>query len=76
MTKELPIDRKFDLMIRDEQFNSYLEKSKQWLKNPNDEDLTKEVEQLRKQVHDKWNARIHWPETTIQGLTDFWMLVR
>lgn len=76
MPKELPVDRKHDLMIRDEQFNNYIKKYRQWLKNPNDEVLTKQVEQLKQQMQDKWNARIHWPETTIQGLTDFWMLIR
>jgi len=76
MPKELPVDRKYELMIRDDLFNNYIEKSMQWLRNPYDEALTKEVEQLKKQVKDKWNARIHWPESTIQGVTDFWMLVR
>lgn len=75
MSKELPVGRKYELMIRDEQFKNYLEKYRQWLKNSNNEDLTKQVEQLRKQVRDKWNARIHWPEPTIQALTDFWSLV-
>lgn len=76
MPKELPVDIKYKLMIRDDEFNDYIEKYRQWLKNPNNEALTKEVEQLKKQVKDKWNARIHWPESTIQGVTDFWMLVR
>jgi hypothetical protein len=76
MSKELPVDRKYELMIRDDEFNSYIAKSRQWLRNPNDEALTKEVAQLKKQIRDKWNARIHWPESTIQGVTDFWMLVR
>lgn len=76
MPKELPVDRKYELMIRDDEFNNYIERSRQWLKNPNNEALTIEVEQLRQRVKDKWNARIHWPESTIQGVTDFWMLIR
>jgi hypothetical protein len=75
LSKKLPVDRKYELMIRDDEFNNYIEKSRQWLKDPNDEALTKEVEQLKQRVRDKWNARIHWPESTIQGVTDFWMLV-
>jgi hypothetical protein len=75
MPKELPVDRKYALMIRDDEFNNYIEKSRQWLRNPNDETLTKEVGQLKQRVKDKWNARIHWPESTIQGVTDFWMLL-
>src|SRR3989339_11559 len=76
MPKELPVDRKYKLMILDPLVKTYVEKHKQWRKNCFDETLTQEVEQLQKQIKDKWNARLHWPESTIQGVTDFWMLVR
>ncbi|MBU4233869.1 MAG: hypothetical protein KKD99_09275 [Proteobacteria bacterium] len=75
MPKELPVDRKYELMIRDDLVQNLVEKHKQWRKNCFDETLTQEVEQLKKQVKDKWNARLHWPESTIQGVTNCWMLI-
>lgn len=53
--------------------NNYVEKHKQWRKNCFDKNLTQEVEQLKKQIKEKWNAGIYWPETTLQGMTDYWM---
>ena len=76
MPKELPVDRKCLLKLLYPLVQELDEKHKQWRKNCFDETLTNEVEQLKKQVKDKWNARLHWPESTIQGVTDFYMLVR
>jgi hypothetical protein len=50
------------------------DKHKQWRKNCFDETLTNEVEQLKKEVDDKWKARLYWPETTLQGVTDYWLV--
>jgi len=71
MPKELPVDRKYHLMIRDDEFNNYIEKYRQCLKNPNNEALTKEVKQLEQRVKDKWNARIHWARTHYSGRERF-----
>jgi hypothetical protein len=76
MSKELPVDRKYELMIRDPLVKNYIEKSMQWFRNCSDETLSKEVEQLKKQVKEKWNAGIHFPEPTKQGVADYWMLLR
>jgi hypothetical protein len=75
MSKELPVGRKYPLMIRDDLVQNLVEKHKQWRKNCFDETLTQEVEQLKKQVKDKWNARLYWPEPTLQGVTDLWVIV-
>jgi len=74
--KKLPVDRKYELMMRDPLFQRFLEKERNRLRNPHDEALRKEAWSLNQQVWEKWRAGIHWPETTIQGLTDFWMFVR
>lgn len=71
MQNELP-DRKHVLMIRDPLVQSYDKKFKRWLKNRDNEALLTEVNQLENQVKDKWAVKIYIPETTIQGLTDFW----
>ncbi|MBM4289452.1 MAG: hypothetical protein FJ135_15135 [Deltaproteobacteria bacterium] len=75
MPKELPVGRKYLLMLRDPLVEKLNEKHKEWRKNCFDEILTLEVEQLKKKVQDKWNARLHWPETTLQGVTDYWLAV-
>jgi len=72
MPKELPVGRKYLLMLRDSLVQQLDEKHKQWRKNCSDETLTNEVDQFKKQVQEKWNARIHWPEPTLQGVTDYW----
>jgi len=74
MPIKLP-DRKYLLMIRDPLVQQLDEKHRQWRKNCFDEIVTMEVEQLKKKVQDKWNARLHWPETTLQGVTDYWLLM-
>jgi len=68
------LEIKDSLMRRDPLVQKLAEKHKQWRKNCFDETLTEEVEQLKKQVQDKWNARLYWPETTRQGVTDFWLV--
>ena len=73
MPKELPVGRKYLLMLRDGLVQTLAEKHKEWRKNCFDETLTQEVEQLTKRVRDKWNAGIYWPETTLQGVTDYWL---
>ena len=73
MPKELPVVRKAELMFRDDLVKNYIEKSLQWFKNCFDAALTNEVEQLKKQVREKWNAGIYFPESTKQGVTDWWM---
>lgn len=73
MPKELPVERKYSLMLRDPLVHKLDEKHKQWRKNCFDETLTNEVDQLKKDVRKKWNAGIYWPETTLQGVTDFWL---
>lgn len=75
MPKKLPVGRKYLLMFRDPLVQSLDEKHKQWRKNCFDETLTNEVDQLKKQVRDKWNARLYWPETTLLGMTDFWVVM-
>jgi hypothetical protein len=74
MQNELP-DRKHVLMIRDPLVQSYDNKFKLWLNNHDDENLRIEVSQLENQVEEKWAVEIYIPETTIQGLTDFWFPV-
>ncbi len=76
MPKELPVDRKYELMIRDDLVINYIKKSMQWFRNCFDEALTNEVEQLKKQIKEKWNAGIYFPESTKQGVTDFWAVTR
>jgi hypothetical protein len=73
MPIELPVGRKYPLMIRDDLAHKLEEKYKQWRKNCFDEILTKEMEQLTKDVRKKWNTGIYWPETTRQGVTDYWL---
>jgi len=73
MPIELP-DRKYLLMLRAPLVDEYVKKWKQWRANCFDETLIKEKEQLGKKVREKWNARIYWPEATIQGVSDFWLL--
>ena len=73
MPIELP-DRKYLLMQRDPLVDEYVKKWYQWRSNCFDETLTKETEQLAEKVRKKWNARIYWPETTKQGMSDFWLL--
>ncbi len=68
-------DRKYLLMMRDPLVQKLDEKHKQLRKNCFDETLTKEVEQLKKEVKDKWNARLYWPETTLQGVKDYWLTI-
>lgn len=74
MSKELPVGRKYLLMLRDGLVQTLAEKHKEWRKKCFDETLTREVEQLKKKVKDKWNARLYWPETTLQGVTDLWLV--
>lgn len=76
MPMELAVDRKYELMLRDPLFNFFIQKERERLKNPHDESLWEEAQELDRQLWEKWRARIHWPESTVQGLTDFWMLVR
>jgi len=71
---ELPVGRKYLLMLRDPLVLKLAEIHKQWRSNCFDEALTKEVEQLKGQVRDKWNDGIYWPETTLQGVTDYWLV--
>jgi hypothetical protein len=71
MEKDL-LDRKHVLMKRDPLVQSYDKKYKCWVKNPDDEALKRELSQLEDQLMDKWAVKIYIPETTIQGLTDFW----
>ena len=73
MPVELP-DRKYLLMQRDPLVDEYVKKWNQWRSNCFDETLTKETEQLAEKVRKKWNATIYWPETTKQGMSDFWFL--
>jgi hypothetical protein len=69
---KLPVDRKAELMFRDDLVIKYIDESLKWFRNCFDEALTKEVEQLKKRVREKWNAGIYFPESTKQGVTDFW----
>jgi hypothetical protein len=73
MPIELP-DRKYLLMQRDPLVDEYVKKWYQWRANCFDETLTEEEEQLGEKVREKWNARIYWPETTKQGVSDLWLV--
>ena len=67
-----PFDRKYALMQRDPLVKSFGNTLKKFLKARNDSDLEAETENLKDQIRKKWAVRIYIPETTIQGLTDFW----
>ena len=65
-------DRKYALMQRDPLIKNYGKVLKEWLKARSDSDLTAKADDLADQIRKKWAVRIYIPETTIQGLTDFW----
>ena len=65
-------DRKYALMQRDPLIKNYGKVLKEWLKARNDSDLAVEADNLADQIRKKWAVKIYIPETTIQGLTDFW----
>lgn len=67
-----PFDRKYALMQRDPLIKNYSNILKKWLKARNDSDLAAKADNLADQIRKKWAVRIYIPETTIQGLTDFW----
>ena len=67
-----PFDRKYALMQRDPLIKNYGKVLKKWLKARSDSDLTAKADDLADQIRKKWAVRIYIPETTIQGLTDFW----
>ncbi|OGR26502.1 MAG: hypothetical protein A2139_05915 [Desulfobacca sp. RBG_16_60_12] len=68
-----PFDRKYALMQRDPLIKNYGNILKKWLKARNDSDLAAKADNLADQIRRKWAVRIYIPETTIQGLTDFWV---
>ena len=59
-------------MQRDPLIKNYGNVLKKWLKARSDSDLTAKADDLADQIRKKWAVRIYIPETTIQGLTDFW----
>lgn len=67
-----PFDRKYALMQRDPLVKSFGNTLKKFLKARNDSDLEAETENLKDRIRKKWAVRIYIPETTIQGLSDFW----
>lgn len=67
-----PFDRKYALMLRDPLVKSFGKTLKNFLNACDNADLEAETENLKDQIRKKWAVRIYVPETTIQGLTDFW----
>ena len=59
-------------MQRDPLVKSFGNTLKKFLKARNDSDLEAETENLKDQIRKKWAVKIYIPETTIQGLSDFW----
>ncbi|MDD3581826.1 MAG: hypothetical protein PHW74_12500 [Desulfobacca sp.] len=66
------ISRKYALMQRDPLVTEFNRKLKE---SPKDYLQSTEGDNLAKQIRKKWAVKIYIPETTIQGLTDFWFPV-
>lgn len=67
--------RKYALMQRDPLVNAFEKKFKEWLMDKSNSNLLDELNELERQVKEKWQEKIYIPETTHQGVTDFWLPV-
>ncbi len=66
------LDRKQALMQRDPLVRDYDQTLKRWLRDRKSAKLAAQVDSLERKIGKKWMVKIYIPETTIQGLTDFW----
>jgi hypothetical protein len=67
----LPVHRKRELMLRDPFVIQYLDTSFQCFEEPLNRALIEKWYQLTKEVEEKWSANIYFPESTKQGVTDW-----